>query len=551
MRNLNSLFSATTLLLFFTCFGYSQGPVQPVLQWEVLSGLGEGAADGVSFMDYADDFCVNQYHSSLGSSATSLNPDGSVNYIDGVPGPSGSIYGPISNMGSATYFYWIDPWLNLLTAALCTNENINEVISTYTYTIPATISELELVAVVVEASLTTEYHMILLRVLDNADGKHKGLLIPMIVNLMTETATFQYIPINLGAWATWPSAITAGPGDLPSDFYVWGSFNKDAGGINHDNFITKFHTSGGIFNAMYTKSHASYDGRDDEATGIGFDSEGNLFGISQSEDNVSPYYEHIAIFRINPLNGKKIWIKRIGTSIVYHEYAHGLTFNNMGTGLALTGSVADAGGTGRNARTWRLDAAGNILWTKTINLTGAGTVEEGRAIGFCPETGDVNVMGLRDADGTFFLARYDSETGAPAWPVEVYDGDYAGTVLNYNASLEFGPGGDLYCGYVVQSGPNAGLVITKYEQLPLRENNEINSNIISLFPNPASTVINIQGVDEQSFIQIFNAQGQLVAETIAQDETLTINLQSLPNGFYTLITMMNGERQSAVFIHEH
>ncbi|MFI5172797.1 MAG: T9SS type A sorting domain-containing protein [Chitinophagales bacterium] len=547
MKKLNSLLLAITLLPF-TASTYGQVAVHPVLSWEVESAIGEGAADGVAFLDYFEDFCVSQFQSALGSSATSINSDGSINYIDQAPGPSGSIYGPISNMGTATYFYWINPWINQLTAALCTNENINEVIATYTYTIPANYSNFEFKGLVTETAIPMENHMILLSTLDNNDGKPKGLLIPMIVNLITESATFQNIPINVGSWATFPSSITADGSELTSDFYVWGYFNKDAGGINHDNFITKVHADGEIWSAVYTKSHASYAGRDDEATGIGFDSDGNLFAVSQSEDNVAPYYEHIAIFRINPANGKRIWLKRIGTALVYHEYAHGLTFNNMGTGLAITGSVADAGA-GRNARTWRLDEAGNILWTKTINMTGTGTIEEGRAIGFCPETGDVNIMGLRGSDGTFFVARYDSETGAPAWPTEVYDGDYAGYALNSHVAFQFGPGGDLYCGYVVQSGPDEAWVITKYEQLPLRENNEINSNTIALFPNPASTILNIKGADLQSLIQIFNAEGQLVKEAIAQDETTTINIQSLPNGLYSLINTMNGERKSASFIH--
>ena len=54
---------------------------------------------------------------------------------------------------------------------------------------------------------------------------------------------------------------------------------------------------------------------------------------------------------------------------------------------------------------------------------------------------------------------------------------------------------------------------------------------IQLFPNPARSIINIEGLEYNSKIQLINMQGQIVKQL---DSTSTINIDDLPNGNYNI-----------------
>ncbi|MEI7596958.1 MAG: T9SS type A sorting domain-containing protein [Bacteroidota bacterium] len=61
--------------------------------------------------------------------------------------------------------------------------------------------------------------------------------------------------------------------------------------------------------------------------------------------------------------------------------------------------------------------------------------------------------------------------------------------------------------------------------------NNYSENIINVYPNPASDIINISSDEKIDNINIYNTMGQLVIST---KEAKTINISSLKNGIYTI-----------------
>jgi hypothetical protein len=57
---------------------------------------------------------------------------------------------------------------------------------------------------------------------------------------------------------------------------------------------------------------------------------------------------------------------------------------------------------------------------------------------------------------------------------------------------------------------------------------------IYLFPNPASTKLTIAAIGSTNQLNVcfFNAQGELVKQTIISSETAEINLADMSNGIY-------------------
>ena len=86
--------------------------------------------------------------------------------------------------------------------------------------------------------------------------------------------------------------------------------------------------------------------------------------------------------------------------------------NTLGGGLAFAGNVTD-GAAGRNAKIWRMNAAGNVLWNKTINNAAPGNFESCSDILFDESNGDVYAFGTT-ADN-IFISRYQSTTGSSGY----------------------------------------------------------------------------------------------------------------------------------------
>ncbi len=62
--------------------------------------------------------------------------------------------------------------------------------------------------------------------------------------------------------------------------------------------------------------------------------------------------------------------------------------------------------------------------------------------------------------------------------------------------------------------------------------NEVSSSALSLYPSPVKDVLNINGLVDNSSIQIINAVGVVVSESTSQESVASINLSNLEAGIY-------------------
>ena len=76
--------------------------------------------------------------------------------------------------------------------------------------------------------------------------------------------------------------------------------------------------------------------------------------------------------------------------------------------------------------------------------------------------------------------------------------------------------------------------------------NEILENAVSVYPNPANGVINIDLTSEltkNSSLEVYDALGKLVVKQVLANELNSINISTLSNGIYTFI--WDGQMQQA------
>ncbi|MFI5171424.1 MAG: T9SS type A sorting domain-containing protein [Chitinophagales bacterium] len=339
--------------------------------------------------------------------------------------------------------------------------------------------------------------------------------------------------------------------DNANNVYVWGTVERNAGGTTHDCFLLKLDPD---LNLLYTRMHASYTGRDDEAVGLVFDSSGNLFGVSNSENSTSPYYTHGAVFKINPITGKKIWLKRIGMYDAGDTGTHEVRADYCGDGIAITGNTPNA--TNQDSRTWRIDADGNILWNRVLNLeTEAGSFETGSSLTFCEVTCDVIVAGFRRCMypmcGGVYIIRYDAETGAVVWGPQNYSGGDTDFDLSSGLQINYGTiDNSVYLGSTSFTATDDlwQLRLNKYNQVVLRTENEaIGENELMLSPNPAISTLNMKGVAKGEQVRVMNISGEIIMEFIAGDE-MQLDISGLPAGIYLVQTTGSAETRPARFV---
>ena len=63
---------------------------------------------------------------------------------------------------------------------------------------------------------------------------------------------------------------------------------------------------------------------------------------------------------------------------------------------------------------------------------------------------------------------------------------------------------------------------------------------VSLYPNPTSGILNVQGLDAGNRIRIYNINGTLITDTFAGGSVNTISLEGVPTGIY-LIQITDGK----------
>ena len=91
--------------------------------------------------------------------------------------------------------------------------------------------------------------------------------------------------------------------------------------------------------------------------------------------------------------------------------------------------------------------------------------------------------------------------------------------------------------------PYIGFHMTNCEDCGLVNVKDVESKKINVYPNPATSTVNVQLVDNsQANIQLFNLVGQVVmSEQVNGQDMVTLNVSNLNNGIYMLKVNQNGK----------
>lgn len=376
----------------------------------------------------------------------------------------------------------------------------------------------------------------------------------------------------------WAKAIGGGSNDYAYDLvadnagsvYMTGKFE---GSVNFgtatlsssgwgDVYVAKFDVSNGN-NLWAVKAGGSGD---DCAYGLERDGAGNLyitgffrstctFGSAGSVS--SSGVEDAFIAKLDP-NGTFLWVKKGGGSL--KDEGRGVVIDGAGS-VYITGTVG--GNATFNTTTLtsnggfdvfiaKYDASGNLTWAM-----GEGGVGNDKAFGICRDSqGGVYISGSFEQTATFgtntivvqgisdvFTAKYDPNTGSNVWaiPGGAEDED-ASHGIGIDASDDLYIAGyfrtQAFFGTQLTASVLDEVFVVKIDNALSVEDIEANSIYVSVYPNPASTIVNVN-VSEEFFTkgstyEIKDIAGKVVAAEKLSSAQTAIDLSALPAGVYLL-----------------
>jgi len=274
---------------------------------------------------------------------------------------------------------------------------------------------------------------------------------------------------------------------------VW---NKLYGGIDHDfAYSVKQTMDGGYIMAGYTLSYGA----------------GN---------------EDVSLVKTDSF-GDTLWCKTYGGSL--RDYSYSVSQTTDG-GYILSGYTETFGAGGNDFYLIKVNAGGNLQWTKTFG----GNSDE-RAFDV-RQTSDVGyiVAGLTDGFGlnatSFYVVKTDSMGNS---------GCNQGNAITSIGSCPFTIGipttaaitGGTYSNtptLISSGGSDTTLCIT----IPTGTNDIADNNSILFYPNPFTSQITLSGVNEKGSIEIFDMTGKSILKISPQTDRIKINTESLISGLY-------------------
>lgn len=181
-----------------------------------------------------------------------------------------------------------------------------------------------------------------------------------------------------------------------------------------------------------------------------------------------------------------------------------------------------------------------------ISMKLADTLQLGVQYSFCfydrgitLNNGPVEI-GLSNNDSTFGSLIYTSPTCDTTWQQRT---------VNFTAPLT---GNFITARYKHSPPPYDGLFIDHFGICPISGITEqSDNNSFNLFPNPATNQINIKTVFNRKLkFNIFNSHGQLVQSGIIENNSTTIEINSLSIGIYNIVLSADNKSYQKRFIVE-
>ncbi len=331
-----------------------------------------------------------------------------------------------------------------------------------------------------------------------------------------------------------------------------GTFSLTSAG-GDDVFISKLDASG---NFVWAKGFGGT--QTDDGYGITVDASGNVYttgnfmsvvdfdpGAGTYTLSGSPNYD-IFISKLDA-TGNFVWAKKKGSSLgIGSSIALDASGNPYVTGIDFTDGFIS-----------KLDPSGNFTWTKnlgrsvsSIALDGSGNIYSSGwfsgTLDFDPGAGtytltsagaeDVFVSKL-DASGNFIMAAAMGGTSTDRGYAVGFDA--LGNVTSagvFVGPADFDPTAGVFNLNAIS--PNLNMFVTKISAASptgLIENISIN-NIVSVYPNPFSSQINIEvkenNIGNEKNLVIYNSLGQTVLSENFNTKNITIESKHLSNGIY-------------------
>ncbi|MEL1245052.1 T9SS type A sorting domain-containing protein [Flavobacterium sp. DGU11] len=125
--------------------------------------------------------------------------------------------------------------------------------------------------------------------------------------------------------------------------------------------------------------------------------------------------------------------------------------------------------------------------------------------------------------------------------IHVAPGDYAnGAIFQYGYSVtgvNANPTQETALGYARVGAATAGVT-------------DVEKNTFTMYPNPASNVLNFASENAIEGIQVYNVMGQKVIDTKPAQNNASVDVSGLTSGVYIVNTTINGKQSSARFIKQ-
>jgi hypothetical protein len=102
--------------------------------------------------------------------------------------------------------------------------------------------------------------------------------------------------------------------------------------------------------------------------------------------------------------------------------------------------------------------------------------------------------------------------------------------------------GDLDDGDMLRVTSADGKIVVMYElKLDLTSVDITGVSQIEIYPNPTSGKLNIRGAEQGNRIQVYNSNGTIVRDILAQRNIENLSINNQPAGIYMVIVSNNGQ----------
>ncbi len=159
-----------------------------------------------------------------------------------------------------------------------------------------------------------------------------------------------------------------------------------------------------------------------------------------------------------------------------------------------------------------------------------------------------NTAGLELAPGTYWLdwdASGSLASGPWAPPIAILG------ELNTGNAMQFLPdsGGwaELLDGATLTG---LGLPFEVNGEVVIAGVNDLNSNVVNLYPNPTSKFLNLNAKSSIESIAVYNLAGQEMMKSSPNGKNAALDVSSLSKGTYVIKTVVNGQIQTQKFVRK-